>query len=231
MTSPSTPTAPPSEPGGRAPGPSPETTFTPPPEPPSRPYAAALLLIGAGVIWALVLVGVPIRWELVLPAALIVVGAVLLLTRRASTGGLVALGIVVLVASLVVVPLSTNAGADIGQRQEVITTVDELGEGAELGIGSLLLDLRGIELEDEVVQISASVGIGELRVRVPEGVRVTGEARAGIGAVRGPSGDSGGFGVSTDLQGAIGDVQQPDAGSPALTLDLEVGIGQVVVTR
>lgn len=222
----SAPTAPPPTANERQPSPPP----SPSPRPPRRPYGLALLLIGGGIVWALALFGVPIRWSLVLPAALIVIGVLLLLDRSTASGGLIGVGIVLLVVSLVFVPLSSAADADFGERQVVITDISDLAEEHSLGVGSLRLDLRGLELEEgTVVPVSADVGIGELRVQVPEDVVVTGEARAGIGAVQGTSGSRGGFGVSTSLRDAEAD-EVPE-GAAVLELDLEVGIGQVVVTR
>jgi hypothetical protein len=225
MSAPTAPPAPPA-PAGR------EPPYSPPPsspQPPRRPYAAALLLIGIGVLWALALVGIPIEWRLVLPGALIAVGGALLLDRRAPAGGLVALGIALLVFSLIFLPLTNRDGAEIGERQRVVTDVAELEDGESLGIGQLVLDLRGLDLEDgEVVSISASVGIGELRVRIGDDVSLTGEARAGIGSVTGPSESRGGFGVRAGLEDAV----EPTASDPpVLDLDLEVGIGQVTVSR
>ena len=229
----SSPAAPASD--TRVPGGSPEPPRPAVPEPPRRPYALGLLLIGGGVVWGLSLLGVSLRWELILPVALIVIGAMLLLDRGGWSGGLVGLGIVVLVAAMLVVPFSVIAGDDIGERQEVVTDVSELDEEHRLGIGSLVLDLRGLALEDgDVVPVTASVGIGELRVRLPEGVSLTGDARVGIGAVQGTDGSRGGFGVDATLE----DLQETNTDDPArkgappmLDLDLQVGIGQVVVTR
>lgn len=205
------------------------------PEPPRRPYALGLLLIAGGVVWTLSLLGVDLRWGLILPVALIVIGALLLLDRQGRSGGLVGLGIVVLVASLLVVPFSIIGGDDIGGRQVVVTDVDELVNDQRLGIGSLVLDLRDLDLDDgEVVPVSASVGIGELRVRVPEGVRVSGDARVGIGAVDGTDGSRGGFGVDTaleDIHEVLGGDAATGADSPMLEFDLQVGMGQVAITR
>lgn len=214
---------------------SPEPPRPPVPEPPRRPYGLGLLLIGGGIVWALSLLGYSLRWGLILPAALIVIGALLLLDRRGSRGGLVGLGIVVLVAALLVVPFSIVGGVDIGQHQEVVADVDELDQDHHLAVGSLVVDLRDLDLQDgEVVPIAASVGIGQLRVRVPEAVIVTGEGRAGIGAVEGTDGSRGGLGVNAaleDLQEGVSDDPATDVVPPVIELDLQVGIGQVVVTR
>jgi hypothetical protein len=233
MTPPTAPIAPGSDAGEYSPPPTPSSPPPPTPEPPSRPYAAAILLIGAGLVWALVLFGVSIRWELFLPAALIVLGGALLVSRRAATGGLVALGIVVLVVSLVLVPLSSGSvSADIGQRQEVVTTVDELAAIDDLGIGSLTVDLRGLTIEPgETASLSLSVGIGQLRLRVPDDIVVTGEGRAGIGAVQADVlgtgvGSSGGLGVAVAFEDAT-----ESSTTATLDLDVEVGIGQVMLSR
>jgi hypothetical protein len=232
------PTAPPNDAAEYSPPPTPPQPPTPAAEPPSRPYAAAILLIGGGLVWALVLLGVPIRWEVLLPAALIVLGGALLVSRRAATGGIVALGIVVLVVSLVLVPLSTGSfSADIGQREEVVTVVDDLAVIDDLGIGSLTVDLRGLQIEPgETASLSLSVGIGQLRLRVPDDVVVTGEGRAGIGAVHAGAieagaGTSGGLGVTVPFEGTIEGSAATDDASGTLDLDVEVGIGQVMVSR
>lgn len=238
MTSPTEPPSPAADTAEYSPPPTPPEDRAPAPEPSSRPYAAAVLLIGGGLVWGLSLLGVAIPWELLLPVALIVLGVSLLVSRRAERGGLVTLGIVVLVASLVVVPLSSGSiSADIGQRQEVVTTLEDLSDIDDLGIGSLTVDLRDLHVEPgETVSLSLSVGIGQLRIRVADDVRVTGEGRAGIGSVHSGglgsgSETSGGLGVAHAFEDVDADGAAEDEAAGAVDLDVEVGIGQVVVSR
>ncbi len=200
-----------------------------PPRParPRRPYVVGSLLIGGGLLWLLSTLGVTLYWDLLLPAGLIVVGAALLLTRGSTGGGLVGLGVLLLVLSLVVVPVTTDLSAEIGQREILADDLADLDGDPSLAIGSLILDLRDLRVAaGEEVTLAPQVGIGELRVRLPEGVEVVGEASAGIGSVVTGDRERGGLGIEADLDEAAAD---PVAGT--LRVDASVGIGQVVVER
>lgn len=111
----------------------------------------------------------------------------------------------------------------VGERTVRPATAAEVAGRQHLGMGALTIDLRDVA-GAEPVTVEAEVGLGELRVLVPEGVtvRVDAEVRAGVVFVDGdevahglhvhPRLTSGGEGAVVDL-------------------DLEVGAGSVSVER
>lgn len=109
----------------------------------------------------------------------------------------------------------------------------------ELGTGRGTLDLTAVRPgEGETVRTSARVGAGELRVLVPDDVVVRLDFEIGAGGYRIPAfaGDAavarrygaGGLGVSGSRTLRPVDGAQPQG---RLLLDLEIGVGEVVVMR
>lgn len=103
-------------------------------------------------------------------------------------------------------------------------TVTDVETPYELGVGSLTVDLSGLSAEElaEVGRIEASLGMGELVVRLPAGVGVDVAAQVGAGAVEGPFNQASGVGI--DITRDIG----PDP--VVLELDLQVGMGVIKIT-
>ena len=136
-------------------------------------------------------------------------------------GGLVVLGLV-LIPILVLSRL--EGGADfisVGQIHHRLGSVEDIREGYRLGVGGLIIDLRDVYFEGRTVQMETQVGIGEVLVRLPEGVAADVSGQVGLGALQVGDQDRGGIGVEADLglEGLAG----------TLVLDANVGIGQVVV--
>jgi hypothetical protein len=190
---------------------------------PRRPVWWGLAMIAAGILWLLSLAGVPIRWELVLPSALIVVGVLVLARPRSDAGGLTGLGIVLLVLTLFTAVLPGAASVSAGDRLHVVADVGDLDEDYSLGAGTLVLDLGDLELT-EAAEVSAQVGMGELVVVVPDDVRLEGTARVGLGEVEA-------FGEATGGVAPTVELGEGDAEATVLTLDLQVGLGQIEVRR
>jgi hypothetical protein len=183
------------------------------------------LLIAFGVLWLVDAAGLTeLRWRVVLPAALTVVGVGLLASAgRRNHGGLVGLGIVltVLVVFAGMFPVSTPL-VGVGDRTERPRAAAEMATGYELGMGTLLVDLRDVEVPRGGAELSASVGMGDLVVRLPEGVGAEVRARSGAGEIVLLGRSRGGVGVTLDER-------VPE--NPTLTLDLSVGLGKVEVRR
>ena len=164
---------------------------------------------------------------------------------EAVAGLVIALGILLVIAALVnaprwrwliplalvlAVPLGTVAAADIhfeggyGDRNYRPTSVAAIpGGGYELAVGDLSIDLRGLDWDrGEVVSLPAQLGLGELKVLVPDRVCVDGttEAKAGLLDIRGNQ--SWGAEVDRDENPARSD-------APRLLLDGEVQIGHLEV--
>jgi hypothetical protein len=187
--------------------------------------ALGVVLLLIGILWILDAAGLAtLRWGIVLPGILTVIGVALLASvRRGAHGGLVATGIVlsVLVLASAIVPITAPL-AGIGDRAERPTSVAEAEEGFELGMGKLTVDLRGVDEWEDDATITASVGAGELQVRLPRGVGAQIEASAGMGEVVVLGRSQGGLGVS---------VTEQVRGDPVVVLELSVGMGMVEVQR
>ncbi len=170
-----------------------------------------------------------VPWRGLLAGALVVVGVALMFgARHGSHGGLIAFGVVLAVllslssaiAVLADIPLSGGIGE---QRHRPTATLD-----AEYrwGLGQMTLDLRDLDPAEAARRLEASVAIGELVVYLPDDLAVTVDARAGIGEVVVLGERSSGFDATMSAT-----TQATDATGGQLTLDLEVAIGKVEVSR
>jgi phage shock protein PspC (stress-responsive transcriptional regulator) len=133
-------------------------------------------------------------------------------------------------ALVLAVPLGAVAAADIhfeggyGDRDYRPTSAAAIpADGYELAVGDLTIDLRGLDWErGEVVYLPARLGLGELKVLVPDRVCVeaTTDAKAGLLDIRGS--ESWGADVDYDENPAPSD-------APRLLLDGELQIGHLEV--
>jgi hypothetical protein len=182
------------------------------------------LVLGALLVWAGVGAVAGVAPQTGLAVALCIVGVGFVC--GAFVGGSKALivpavvvGAALVATSLVDVPLS----GPIGERTWVPRSTAEL-ERYELSIGEGVLDLTELPLPaDEPVSVAASIGLGHLVVLVPDGAALDIRARASAGDAElfGRS-DSG---VDVDVSRSY----EGERGMGALSLDLEVGLGQVEV--
>ncbi|GGT58671.1 PspC domain-containing protein [Streptomyces purpureus] len=112
-------------------------------------------------------------------------------------------------------------------------SVSALQPRYELGSGVATLDLSALAVpKGTTVETVAEVGAGQLRVVVPKNVTVTLRAEAGLGDLQLPGEPPNDIDVAPDRQ-ATRTLAPPSGVTPAGTLDLtlEVGLGQVEVTR
>ena len=144
------------------------------------------------------------------------------------TRGLTVLGIVLL-PILVLSPLQVDERssidfdfASVGQAQHRPGTVEEILDEYEMGLGSLLIDLRDVDFAGHTVATRADVGIGEILVRVPEGVSAHVSGRVGMGTLQVGDQGQGGIGVEGDLR--------LEGTGGRLVLDADIGTGQIVVS-
>ena len=186
------------------------------------------LLVLCGAAWILDASG---AWDIdlgVLAAvALAIVGAALVAsTWYGRARGLIALGIplVLLVGAfgLVDVPLQGGIG-DPTHRPRSVGAIDH---EYQLAIGNLSVDLRDVDFAGARRHVRVQVGIGQLNVTVPTGVRVVLDAHAGAGGVT-AFGRSAHECCPTDVHR----VSSGTSGGGVLYLDAEVGAGHVDVTR
>jgi hypothetical protein len=129
------------------------------------------------------------------------------------------------VLALVFPVVPGTASISAGDRTHVVTDVGDLASDYRLGAGTLTVDLRDLELPDGTTDVTASVGMGELVVRVPPGVAIDGEARVGMGEVAAFDTSRGGVAPTLTLR------RPGDTSDDVLVLELRVGLGSIEVTR
>jgi phage shock protein PspC (stress-responsive transcriptional regulator) len=187
-----------------------------------------ILIAGTGILGVLDATdAVAVDWTLALASAVVLVGGVVAVGAFfAKTGALAVFGVLLATAMVVAVTIEVPLRGPIGERTERPLSLPALESDYELSIGRLTVDLRSLELPAGPTHVEASVGIGELVVRVPDGVRV--EANADVTA-----GQADLFGVRRDgwqvEHEAVFD-QAPMA-APTLALDVDVGFGDLEVSR
>lgn len=197
-----------------------------PPSRPRRPVGTAVALICAGVLWGLHILGVDLRWEVLLPVALIVVGAgVLVGGRSAAAHGLVGFGTLLAVIAVLVLVFPAVPSLDAGDRDVLVTDLDDLEATYDLGAGDLTLDLRGLDLPAGTTAITVRVGVGQLEIRVPADVTVRADTRVGVGQTVVFGRTVGGIAPSREVTEA----GVPGAGT--LEIEASVGLGQLEVDR
>src|SRR5918992_3724403 len=158
----------------------------------------AIAVIAAGVS---ILVGAfvrPMRW-LVLPAV----------SLALSAGTVSAAGI--------------DLDGGVGERDYRPASVTDLRDTYELGMGELIVDLRGTDLPAGDVPLHLDLGIGAARVIVPEDVCVAIDAEIGIGEVRSFDRHNGGVDVDYD------DLPRAEPDVTRLLVSADVGVGALRV--
>jgi phage shock protein PspC (stress-responsive transcriptional regulator) len=122
-------------------------------------------------------------------------------------------------ASFITTPLEGGIG---DQYYAPVTVAEVRSEYRSLG-GRLSLDLTGLQTGPRIIHISASVAVGQLMVRLPEGASV--EIRTRVGA-----GNSFVLGSSQDVGTSLDNVfMRHGLDQPTYILDLQAGIGEVYV--
>ena len=200
---------------------------------PRRPSLLApvlgALLAAAGVLGLLAVADVyDLDVEIALAVALAVVGTAIAV--GAFTGfrvsGLVGLGLVLLAAFAVAASSPVAVGSGVGEETVRPLDATALADSYEHGIGELELDLRRVDLPASESRVEVSLGIGELRVLVPEDAALEIDAHAGAGEVIVLGSTDDGIGASRKLS-----LAGPDLDSPTLVLDADVGFGQITIER
>ena len=189
----------------------------------------AAALLAAGVASALDNLGVvnltPTR---VVALVLSVIGVGLLVgSVRGRASWLILLGLL-----LVPVMAVTSVASDVpirgrsGQQFERPLTLDGVQPGYQLPAGDFTLDLGHVDFGSRPRHVSVRMGAGTLNVVVPrdQPVTVTSRIRVGQMTVLGRPAN-GGFQVDDTV------TDSGDARLGHLTLDLHLGLGQIVVTR
>ncbi|MFH8973290.1 PspC domain-containing protein [Streptomyces sp. NPDC017890] len=113
------------------------------------------------------------------------------------------------------------------------TTVAGVREQYDIGTGSGTLDLSRLDLtEGQTVTARADVGVGRIRVIVPQDVTVRLSVEVGVGDIQLPGDDKKDVDVAPGKHKEV--TLSPTTGGKdtgTLDLDLQVGVGQAEVTR
>ena len=186
--------------------------------------ALGVLALGAGIAWLLSAADVvDLSYATWIGIALIAVGvAVALLPGR--RGVLVVLGTLVALAGVPALVVDDELfEGGIGEKTERPESAADLKPFRQ-GIGKLTVDLTAPELDLDGATVEASIGIGDLVVLVPDDADATFDLHVRIGNGNAFGEEENGFDV--ELDGITS-----TSGSQELTLELDVGIGNVRVDR
>ncbi len=194
-------------------------------------YSLALIAIGVGVLVGADLAGIDVAASAYPALAVVVCGLALVVGAFwGRPGGLIALGLVSALATA-----GTAAAADlaVGQVLRVPATSASLEATYDLDVGEIVLDLRDLvdpgALDGRTVDLG--VDVGRVEVIVPDDVDLVVRTDLGTGdsTVLGRSGDGGRDTYS--VAAAVDTGAGAGAGVPNLTLDVRVGLGEIVITR
>jgi hypothetical protein len=188
---------------------------------------SALLILG-GLTWIVAAAGwATVDFGAVSAIALAIVGAGLVASAWIGRArGLVALGLflALVVGAFAAVDVPIRGG--VGDATYAPATHARIRDHYRMAIGRLELDFgRGV-LAGRRTEVSATVGIGRLVVRVPQDVRLVVHGHAGVGSVSLLGRDRGSC-CPTDEH----IVRAGTPGRGTLVLDARVGAGEVDVSR
>ncbi len=185
-----------------------------------------LLLVVAAVGFVAVAVGSAMGGGAAIAGLVIALGVALVIS--AFLGGRRWL---VLPALILAIPLGFAAAAGfdvhggVGDRDYQPTSVAELQRGYKLGIGQMRLDLSQVDLPAGRTPLKLDMGIGSVRMVVPDDVCVASKVRVGAGYARVLDRDSGGLDVDWRQSPA------QNGGVKRLVIDGDVGIGEIQVVN
>jgi len=139
--------------------------------------------------------------------------------------GLIGLAVPLLLALGPVSALDVPFKGGIGERRHEPIAVDEIRDAYHLGVGELVLDLRGLD-GDEIagrLPVDVSLVMGELTVLVPDDVTVEVEARAAGGEVDLFGRLTSGTALDVELR------RTAELADGVLVVDARIGLGTVTV--
>ena len=205
---------------------------TEPPRPP-KPQRPPSILGRLSVAIALIVTGVMAFFDYTIAnfeptprhyigLALGIFGVALMIgSVRGRARGLIFAGMI-LAPWLILSPLAEfDLNSGIGERQVRLSEVTEIAPTYEMAIGELVIDLRQVDFAGQTVEIEASLGIGSLRVLVPDDVGVEVDTEVGIGETTVFGSSRAGFARDLDVS---------RAGTGILILNAQTLVGEVDVS-
>jgi hypothetical protein len=204
-----------------------------PDQPASTPARARLPLIVVSLL--LLLWGLAALWEgsgagstslpVVLGLSTVVVGIGLVVGAWYDrTRGLIALGVVLLLASAVTSLVDAPVGGGFGQRLWAPTTAAEVRDEYRLTAGEAVLDLSGLTLTDDL-DVTVRLGAGQLEVVLPSTLATEVEARVALGELNVLGHEQSGSG--NEWRATDGDAGD----GPTIRLRVRIGVGELEVLR
>lgn len=218
------------------PTPTPPPPPTPPDLPPAKPRESSILgrltigvmLLGLGVlalldnISALPIDADPRHY---LALAVTILGVGLLVGSFAGRARWLILVGVILVPTLIFSPaFEYDWETSNFDLEETPISFSDVESGYAIDIGEMVIDLRELPWDGEEIRIEAAVDAGNLRIYIPEGVGIVGEASVDIGRVAEPGRSTSGLGDPTltwDDSGELGTV----------LLEAHVDVGNIDIRR
>jgi phage shock protein PspC (stress-responsive transcriptional regulator) len=206
----------------------------PPPKPPRPPSFLGPIAFSVGVVIVGVLFAlnashtIDLSAQAIFATSLLIVGLALVVgTWIGRARALIAFGVVLAIALALAASVDVPLRGGMGNRTYAPTSASDIPTTYRLAIGHQTIDLTALNLAGKKVQVTSSVGIGEVDVRVPPNVRLVAHGRAGTGDVNIDGDNNGGSHVDRTLVlPAIG-----TAVAGEIDLDLRVGLGRVYVDR
>jgi hypothetical protein len=124
----------------------------------------------------------------------------------------------------VVSAANVDINGGVGDRQYRPVAAAEVRDSYRLGVGRLVVDLRGAKLPDGDHHMNVDVGVGQAVLIVPRDMCVTTTAKIGAGDVALFDRNSGGL----DFDWA--DARSALPGTARLVVDGDIGVGELAVT-
>jgi phage shock protein PspC (stress-responsive transcriptional regulator) len=189
---------------------------------------ALAALIGVGVLGAAIGVGLLAALGGGVVIAILAIVAGFALIGTAFVGGA---RWMIVPALALVLPLGVVAAAGIkldggvGDRDYRPATMSQVHDQYDLGIGSLVVDLRDVDLPQGRTDLNVDVGLGEAVLYVPADACVTSDVQVGVGASDVLDRDSDGADVHYVDQATA------PAGRPEVHVNADVGMGVIEVVR
>lgn len=193
---------------------------------PRSQIVAGVVLISIGVLWLLERMAlVDLSITAVLGIATTLTGlALMVLAREGGHGGLAVFGTILALVTLMTAaaPFEGFQGG-VGDRTFEVTSTNDIRPDYNLAMGKLTIDLSQVDDLAPGTTLNASVGMGELIVRVPEGTDVIVDARVGAGELEIFDRSADGIGIDESYR------SPGETGGEDLTLNLQVFAGKVEV--
>jgi phage shock protein PspC (stress-responsive transcriptional regulator) len=216
------------------------TAVEKPPRPPAGPRSPvpgitmAALLIAVGLLaFANSVFGWEAPARVFFGTALLIVGlglaAAAFANGRTARGGLIALGIVLSLATITAASEPWRGGGEngIGDQTYRETDADFVQPAYHCGVGDCTLDLSDVDDLGDPITTSIDAGVGDVEVILPRSADVRVTLDSGIGEVQmfGQDERNGGF-----FPG-VGSRSWTDDGEAEINLTINAGIGDVEVSR